>query len=246
VTHANRGEPRCTATWPITGRACKHRPRPGADTCDAHDPAGDRRPPPPPDEERCTATNRESGERCRLRHPPGGRVCVQFHGGAPAHIRKAAAARAREQEAMRMAATYGLPIEITPEQAILEEIHRTAGHVAWLEQQVRDLDPDDLIWGVTKVKEGGDDRGTTQEAAANIWLRLYQQERAHLAKICADAIRNGIADRQVRLAEQQGVMVAKALKAILDGLELTAAQKALALKVVPEQLRALQATALTN
>lgn len=162
-----------------------------------------------------------------------------------------------------MAATYGLKVETTPEAAILDEVQWTAGHVAWLRERVQEIeatpaafDPDDpdsvqalrdsLTWGVTKRKTGGDDHGVTEEAAPHIWLRLYQQERAHLVKVAAEAIRIGIQDRQVKLAEQQGALVARVLHAILDGLELTAAQKALALKVVPEQLRALQATALTN
>jgi len=239
VTHAGRGEPRCTGTWPITGKPCKNAQRPGSDTCSAHDPAGDKRKAPPPDEERCQATNRESGERCRLRHPPGGIVCTEFHGGAPAHIRRAAAARAKEQGARRMVATYGLPIAISPEQAIIDEVHRTAGHIAWLSQQLRDLDPEDLVWGVTKVKEGGDDRGVTREAVPNMWLRLYKEERAHLAKVSADAIRVGIEERQVKLAEAQGAMVAQAVRAILADLKLTAAQKALIPTVVPQHLREL-------
>jgi hypothetical protein len=245
MAHGGKDDPRCPGTWAVSGEACRHVPRPGHDTCAAHDPTGDQRREPLEDELRCTATNKESGERCRLAHPPGGSVCYR-HGGQIGRIRRAAKARATEQEARAMVATYGLPIEISAEQAILEEIHRTAGHVAWLAEQVRALDENELVWGVTRVKEGGEDRGTTQEAVPNAYLKLYMAERAHLAKICADAIRAGIADRQVKLAEQQGVLVARALKAILDGLNLTAAQRALALTVVPEQLRALQATALTN
>lgn len=162
------------------------------------------------------------------------------------HLGKKASAVIAEVKVRAMADTYGLPIEITPEQAILDEVHRTAGHVAWLAQQVRALDRDALIWGVTKVKEGGDDRGTTQEAVPHAYLKLYQAERAHLAKVSADAIRVGIEARQVKLAESQGAAVAQAIRAILAELQLTAAQKALVSKVVPEQLRALQVAALAN
>ena len=244
MAHGAKDDPRCTGVWAVSGNACRHVPRPGHDTCAAHDPAGDQRPERPHDN-RCTGTCKETGERCRLGCLPGAAICFR-HGAAAPHIRRAAYLRETEREARVIVATYGLPIEISPDQAILQEIHRTAGHVAWLEQQVRALDENDLVWGVTRVKEGGEDRGTTREAVPHVFLRLYMQERAHLAKICADAIRAGIADRQVKLAEQQGVLVARALKAILDGLNLTEAQRVLALTVVPEQLRALQATALTN
>lgn len=138
-----------------------------------------------------------------------------------------------------MVDTYGLPVEITPEQAILAEVHRTAGHVAWLEQQVHEMSSRDLIWGVTRVKEGGDDRGTTEEAIPHAFLKLYREERAHLARVCADAIRAGIEDRRVKLAEAQGTMVANAIRAILADLKLTAAQQALVGTVVPQHLREL-------
>jgi len=244
VTHANRDEPRCVATWAASGKPCKHRPTPGSDTCEAHDPAGDQRRPPPPIDKRCAATSKETGEQCRKTHPPGGTVCTQYHGGAAKQVKAKAAARHSEQEARAMAETYGLPIEISPERAIIAEVHRTAGHVAWIEAQIRELDPSDLIWGVTKVKEGGDDRGTTEESVPHAFLKLYMQERAHLAKVCADAIRVGIEARQVKLAEQQGAMVASAVRAILADLKLTAAQQALVSTVVPQHLRAL--AALTN
>lgn len=242
MTHASRDEPRCTGVWPITGKPCKHKPDAGRETCKAHHPEGDQRRPPPPDAERCTANNRESGERCRLRHEPGGTVCAQFHGGAAGHIRAKARVRAREQGARAMVDTYGLPVEVTPEQAILAEVHRTAGHIAWLEQQIRALDPEALIWGVTRVKEGGEDRGTTEEAGVHVWLKLYQAERAHLAKVAADAIRVGIEARQVKLAEEHGSLVAQAIRGILADLKLTAAQRALVPTIVPQHLRALAAT----
>jgi hypothetical protein len=243
VTHASRDEPHCIGVWRISGNPCKHRARPGTDTCAAHDPAGDLRPPPPPDERRCVATSKETGERCRVAHPPGGTVCTRYHGGNAPQVRAKTKAREQKRRATAMVVTYGLPVEVTPEQAILAEVHRTAGHVAWLEQQVRTLKPDELTWGVTKIKTGGEDRGETSEAVPHVYLQLYQQERAHLAKVCADALRAGIEARQVKLAEDQGAMVAKALRAILADLKLTAAQQALVATVVPQHLRAL---ALTN
>ena len=243
MTHANRGEPRCTGVWPVSGRPCKHRPLPGTDTCAAHDPAGDRRPPPPADEHRCAATSQETGERCRLRHPPGGTVCTCYHGGAAKQVRAKTKARDDERRLREMVVTYGLPIDITPEQAMLDEVHRAAGIVAWLETQIRELSPHDVIWGVTRIKEGGDDRGTTREAVPHVLIRLFQQERALLAKVAADAIRVGIEERQVKFVESQGAAVVKALRAILTDLQLTAAQKALVADVVPRRLREV---ALTN
>lgn len=232
------GQPTCTGIWPITGNPCRSGPEDGYETCLAHDPKGDLRWAPPADEKRCTATNKESGERCRNGHGPGGKVCGR-HGGKAEQTKRAAQGRVADAKVRALVATYGLPIKISPEQAILDEVHRSAGHVAWLEQVVHALEPEDLIWGVTKTKQGGEDYGTTEEAVPHAFLKLYLTERAHLAKVCADAIRCGIEARQVELAEQQGAMVAQAVKAILEDLQLTAAQRALIPTIVPQHLREL-------
>jgi hypothetical protein len=238
LRRAHPGETPCIGIWPITGNPCRNAPDDGQDTCEAHDPAGDQRQAPPPDELRCTGTNRESGERCRNRHPAGGKACG-FHGGNAKQSKAAAASRIAEQKARALVTTYGLPVDIAPDQAILDEVHRTAGHVAWLEQQVHALTEGELVWGTTRVKEGGDDRGITEEAVPNALLRLYNEERDRLVRVCTAALKAGIEERQVKLAEQQGSMVAQAIKGILADLRLTAEQRALVSIVVPQHLRAL-------
>ena len=246
MAHGRRGDTTCTATWPLTGRPCLHLPVDESGFCAAHHPDGDKRRPPPPDAERCTGTCKESGERCRKsRGPLGTPVCYR-HGGKAKQVRNAARKRTERMEAQRIVDTYGLPVETTPEQAILDEVHRTAGHIAWLAQRIRDLTADDLIWGKTKVKTGGDDRGTTEEAGVHVWVKLYQTERAHLAKVSAEAIRVGIEERQVKLAEQQGSLLVDLIKGILADLKLSPEQKALIPIVVPQRIRALQSGAATN
>jgi hypothetical protein len=200
---------------------------------------------PPPDERRCTGTAsggatlpERKGERCEKWAIAGGTVC-ESHGGKAPQVRSAADARIATQKVRALVETYGLPVEITPELAILGEVHRTAGHVAWLEQQVRALSPSELTWGVTRVKEGGDDRGTTEEAAPHVLLKLYHVERAHLVKVCSEALRAGIEERRVKLAEHQGALVADVIRAILGDLKLNAKQQARVREVVPRHLRAL-------
>lgn len=135
--------------------------------------------------------------------------------------------------------TYGLPREVAPDVALLEEVHRTAGHVAWLHDRVREFeDQNDLVWGKTKRKTGGEDWGETEEAAPNIWLKLYQQERTHLVRVCSEAIRAGIEERRVKLAESQGALLVQVIRAILGDLDLTAEQQAKVSDVVPRHLRA--------
>jgi hypothetical protein len=242
IRRALKDDTPCTATWPITGKPCRHLPMPGLDVCEAHHPDGDQRVPPPSEEVRCTGTNRESGERCRRPHRPGGKVCNK-HGGNARAPREAADRRTAIKRVKQRMETYGAPVKIAPEHALLVEIHRTAGHVAWLEQQVHALTEGELVWGVTRVKEGGEDRGVTEEAVPHALLRLYQEERAHLVKACAAALRAGVEERQVKLAESQGALVAQTIRAILGDLNLNATQKALVPLIVPQRLREL---ALTN
>ena len=139
---------------------------------------------------------------------------------------------------MAAVATLGLPREIDPGTALLEEVCRTAGIVAWLDAKVRALDEDSLTWGVTRVKDDGDDRGTTSEAKPNVWYQLLADERKHLVAVCTAALRAGVDERRVRLAEQQGDLIASVIQAILGDLRLSAAQQKLVPTVVPRHLRA--------
>lgn len=41
--------------------------------------------------------------------------------------------------------TYGVPVEIDPEDALREEIHRTVGHVRWLAEKVASLGDDQIM-----------------------------------------------------------------------------------------------------
>lgn len=175
-------------------------------------------------------------------------VC-RYHGGLAPQNLKAAEERIMEAKARKLVTTYGLKIETTATQALLDEVQWTAGHVAWLRERVQEIESNalaesgdqkhPLVWGVTREKTGGEDRGITEEAAPNIWLKLYQMERAHLVKVCSEAIRAGIEERRVRLAEAQGALVAQAIRAILGELQLTPEQQARVPEVVPRHLRAL-------
>lgn len=161
-----------------------------------------------------------------------------LHGGCtPTHQRSAQTELARQA-----VATYGLPREVDPAQALLEEVARTAGHVAWLAAKIAGMDEKDLEWGVTEetVKGATEFPGTdtTSKAVPNIWLVQYQWERKHLAAVSKAALDAGVAARQVALAEQQGAVLAGAISRILGRLDLSEAQRVLVGQVVPEELRA--------
>jgi len=138
--------------------------------------------------------------------------------------------------------TYGLSIDVSPTDALLEEVRWTAGHVAWLRARVQEVEQDALIWGRTKREDHGATEfpgiNETEQAAPSVWLDLYQRERKHLLDVCKAAIGAGIEERRVRLAESQGALLASVIRAILDDLALTPEQAARVPDVVPRRLRA--------
>lgn len=210
----------------------------------------------------CTGHKR-TGEACKNAPLTGSAVC-RYHGGGAPQVRAAAARRLEEEEARRAVTTLGLPIDVSPTDALLEEVRWTAGHVQWLRARVQDLEDtvmiraqegwglDDtsgppnahaLTWGQVEHRDttGGENAGTTtvERAGPSIWYQLYERERKHLVAVCTAALKAGVEERRVRLAESQGELVAGAIRAILNELGLTPEQEALVVEVVPRQLRAL-------
>lgn len=143
--------------------------------------------------------------------------CRKHLGNTPTH-RKAAKLQ-KVQKEVDAIILYGPQREVTPHEALLEEIWRTAGIVSWLEGKVREYgEADDLVWGVVETEEGT--RGSTVKQAArpSVWLTLFQKERRHLVDVSRVAIAAGIAERQVKLAEQQGAIIAEVLRGTLKDL----------------------------
>ncbi|HEY9356503.1 MAG TPA: hypothetical protein VIQ52_09390 [Arthrobacter sp.] len=162
-------------------------------------------------------------------------------------MKAAAERRIAEQEVReqmtKAVRTLGLPVDVDPGKALLDEIHWTAGHVAWLREKVQELEADELVWGKEKHEDGVGPQGvvdvTTEKAGPNVWYDLYLKEREHLAKVCALALRAGIEERRVKLAENQGLLVADVIRRILYALGLTPEQQSLVPEIVPRELRAL-------
>lgn len=176
-------------------------------------------------------------------HPGTGRC--KLHGGSAPSSRIAGALELVRQAVV----TYGLPRDIAPGDALLEEVHATAGHVAWLRDQIQALDPEALAWGITEQveKSATEFPGTDITYAAtvnawleqyrNAWLEQYRWERKHLVDVTKAAIATGIEERRVKLAEAQGALLNDVLRRIFARLSLSPEQSALLPLIVPEELR---------
>ena len=180
--------------------------------------------------ERCAGHAR--GPRPCQRHPVRGLDKCTTHSGmsranAIAKGRDNLERQEQERAAREMVATYGQSVEVDPHTALLEEIHRTAGHVAWLADLIGKMEAGDLVWGRTEIAhiDAHISPGTNvhYQAVPSIWLTLYQRERDHLAKVAAAAIKAGIEERRVQLAEQQGDLIVEVIQATLRdlGVDLT-------------------------
>jgi hypothetical protein len=206
-------------------------------------------------------TGTKIGERpCRHWPMHGQRIC-QTHGGkgrnktAGREAWKKAQTKDREMERLERAVkTFGLPVTISPQQALLDEIARTAGHVLWLGEQIANLAPEEVGWGLgSEEKREGvgemetqiDLTTTTKVARPSVLIELYHKERSHLVHVAKVAIQCGIAERQIKLAEEQGQMIAQVLRQVFEDpeLELTLTQVQVARTVASRVLRGISVSA---
>lgn len=188
----------------------------------------------------CTA-HRRDGKPCG-NHPVKGMEVCRMHGAGSPRAKAAAARRLAEEKAAKAMALFAEPVDVNPAQALIELVQWTAGEVRYWRAEVARIAEDDveaLTWGMTKLKEGGDDRGMTLEAAPNVAYRMLTDAQERLAKFAAAALKAGVQERQIKLAEDQGALVAQVIRAVLDQLDLTPEQAARVPEVVPAQLRLL-------
>jgi hypothetical protein len=240
------------------------------------------------DEQRCGALTQKGGP-CQQRkgsrtdHPGYGN-CAKHGGNTEAGVKSAMKEMGRDliqeykAQHLRFGGSRHDPsiASLTPEQALLEEVRRSAAMVRFLEERI-------AMWNLTpaqeatieefsrsdpkrsdpslrlRIKEVLDslpnedpdspnhlpaltqvhhNTGISSFTEAQAWLTLYREERGHLtrtAKMCIDA---GVATRLVSIAEDQGRILASAIRAVLSALRLTPDQTAMIPQVVPPILRA--------
>jgi hypothetical protein len=119
----------------------------------------------------------------------------------------------------------GNPITADPGQAILDEIARSNGHIKFLESKLIAMDEAELVMTTDTIEEsrsggpGGSYELKRREhrQAISPWWALYERERRHFASVCAAAVRAGVEERRIRIAErQQDVLEAAFIAAIGD------------------------------
>lgn len=132
-----------------------------------------------------------------------------------------------------MMTVYGQPVEdLDPHTAILQEVQRSAGHVKWLATFIAEFEDSKQL---TQYTEMG--------IQPSVWVDMYHKERDRLVAASKAAISAGVAERQVRVAEEQGRMFAAVIVAIFADprLQINNLQKSIMPSVVRDHMKALDA-----
>lgn len=198
---------------------------------------------------RCKAMSKRTRKRCEKKAMLGQTVCRTHGGGAKQSMAKAEV-KMMAVEADKAVVRFGLPVDVSPSEALLDEVRWTAGHVQYLRNKVQELDEDMLTFGIQRVVT--DEKGKMERtlvAQVNVWYNLYLQERKHLVEVSKAAIMSGVEQRKIELAEQQGQMVAAVVRRVLDsmlqelltrGLDVEDYWDSLTQVIVPREFRALE------
>lgn len=151
--------------------------------------------------------------------PMTGQSVCRSHGGATGHAKAAALARIQRQEAERLMATYADPDpDVDPGDILLDLIVWGRAKVKFYRAQVLALEPEDVVWGMTKRATGGKDKGDTHEAKPNLWTVLLREAEMDLRGLVVDALKVGLKQREVDMAERLADRLMPMLDAVVQGL----------------------------
>src|SRR4051812_5180179 len=144
---------------------------------------------------------KKNGEKCRAfagqgtTHPGVG-TC-RFHLGNTEQMNKHAVKLKAEQDMAKARAQFGEKIPVEPTEALLSVLHLSAGQLAWLHAELDEME----------------DKGSFD---GQVLMRLWNEEKDRVARIAEAALRAGVQERAIRLAEQYGQQLADLLRAVFD------------------------------
>jgi hypothetical protein len=186
------------------------------------------------DGKKCSGTNSQGGP-CGNWAIKGGTVCGS-HGGRAPQVKAKAAIRYE-------LSSWGLgDSTVDPGDVLLRLVTQSAARAERYAQELEVMVAESPTLRGALIAEVwvATERGDTYKAGEYLrgLAKLEAQERDRCATFATKAVAAGLAERQVRLAEKQGELMAQAIRAILDELGLTAEQRALAPAVVRRHLTA--------
>jgi hypothetical protein len=151
--------------------------------------------------------------------------CYRHGGRTESHQRGAETALARIE-----CEKLGVPIEVDPGEALMRELWETAGNVAFYRALVQALPAHPELDVYEHDEDGGHwERGQpgvygrtyhvsgvpTGEGKPHVLVTLYNDERAHLTAVATAALKAGVEERRVRMAESDATQIFEAQVAAL-------------------------------
>lgn len=183
---------------------------------------------------KCNGKN-AAGKPCNSWPVKGARVCYK-HGGAAPQVRAKALVRA---DVMK----WGLgDVHVDPGETLLRLVSQAATRAARYAQELEAIVAESETLHKALVGRVYTEFGTAGEYVRGL-VELESQERDRLAGFCVKAIAAGLAERQVRLAERQGALIADVMRAVLGDptLGLTAEQHAIVPGIIRHHIAAIAA-----
>lgn len=107
----------------------------------------------------------------------------------------------------------GDPVNVDPRDVLVDTVRMCAGTVLWLQRKISGLTEDELV------------EDTEQGLRGAVWVRLHGEYTDRLARVSKLAIDAGVQERQVRIAEEQGVWLMRSIDLLLAQLVLTPEQE---------------------
>lgn len=178
-------------------------------------------------------------------HPGYGR-CKHHGGNTRSHV-----VRAAKLEAEAMAITVmGLPVDIDPMDALLQCVRISWGEVQYTSLMVAQLKQGEEIVEYREFERGENDFGPyrkkkrTTDTRLHAWITARQNALDRAAKFSKMALDAGVAERQVKIAEEIGGLIGRTLRGVLDELGLTDEQQERAPEIVQKHLSIIDGQAL--
>lgn len=167
------------------------------------------------------------GPRCRQRIKPGEVVC-HIHGGSAPAVRTAAQIRKAEIMNRHNLKKRAERDGIARIEDVYEELEANAAEAKAFKQ---------ICFEQVKRLEGEIRYKSTAGEQLRAEVALYERAMERANKFLIDYVKLGIADRRVKVAEAQALILVGVIQNILDRLDLSRDQKRIAATVVPDEFR---------
>jgi hypothetical protein len=151
----------------------------------------------------------------------------KMHGGASPNAEVAGQVILARREYQVM----GVPLDVHPHDALLECIRIAAGEVQYASERIAELDKAEAVGAVKvltarplKMAGGGENPDQrvqeirVEAPQLHIWIQVRQKAMDRLVTYSATAMKAGLEERLVRIAESQGQLLAQAVHGILTEL----------------------------